>query len=386
MGSNAGMMHRPDYRHSLLNLLASISGGFGLSADIYPPLRSLPAEQLAGRSTILFVIDGLGYAFLQRFPDSFLYRHAQERLTSVFPSTTASAITSYFTGVAPQQHAITGWFTYFRELGSVATVLPFYPRHGGPGYEQQGFTPDQFIGAQPLSQQLGVRSHVIYPAYIVDSAYSRASCGNARRYGYKDMPELFGLIRELADREEHGLILAYWPALDSLAHLHGTDSMEVEQHFRLLDRMCAQHLPKLSAGNNILISADHGLINTDSEHTLHLSDHPALADTLTLPLCGEPRSVFCYVHADRAKVFEDYVQDNLEHACTLRRSMELLDEGYFGLGKPDPRLQQRIGDYTLLMKDNFILKDRLPNEKPFTQIGVHGGLSAEEMFIPLIIL
>jgi hypothetical protein len=48
-------------------------------------------------------------------------------------------------------------------------------------------------------------------------------------------------------------------------------------------------------------------------------------------------------------------------------------------------LHERIGDYTLLMKDCAIIKDWLPGERHYAQIGVHGGLSSQEMYVPLIV-
>ena len=35
------------------------------------------------------------------------------------------------------------------------------------------------------------------------------------------------------------------------------------------------------------------------------------------------------------------------------------------------RLASRVGDYTLLMKDDWTIKDWLPGEKPFRMLGVH---------------
>jgi hypothetical protein len=33
-----------------------------------------------------------------------------------------------------------------------------------------------------------------------------------------------------------------------------------------------------------------------------------------------------------------------------------------------------------------VLRDRLPSEKAYTQIGVHGGLSATELQVPLCVI
>ena len=375
---------KPDYSRSLVNLMASISAGLGGQQTDYPTLAEVPPAELEGRNVLLMVIDGMGYDFLQRFPDSFLYRHLSARLTSVFPSTTASAMTSYFTAAGPQQHAITGWHTYLKEIGCVVTILPFVPRYGGNSLIQAGYTPAQFFGHAPLSHRLDLPSHVVYPEYIVDSAYSQASSGTAQRHGYSNMADMFRITTELLQQPGPRYVFSYCSTLDNLAHRHGVASAQVLAHFRELDALCEQYLAPLAGSHPMFISADHGLIDTDPAHTIYLDEHPPLAHSLTLPLCGEARAVFCYVHPHRSKAFEEYVRDALGHACTMHSSDELIAKGYFGLGTPHPTLAERVGDYTLLMKDNYVLRDRLPQEKPYELIGVHGGLSPEELFTPLI--
>ena len=55
------------------------------------------------------------------------------------------------------------------------------------------------------------------------------------------------------------------------------------------------------------------------------------------------------------------------------------------MGLPHPRLHERIGDYTLIMKEKAVIKDWLPGEPRYVQIGVHGGVTAQEMYVPLIV-
>jgi hypothetical protein len=105
----------PDYGGgSIVNLMASLIRAQGGVAD-YPNLRLLPPEAIQGHTNVLLlVIDGLGANWLaERSPTGILSRHQLGTITSVFPTTTASAITTFLTGDAPQQHGITGWFTYF---------------------------------------------------------------------------------------------------------------------------------------------------------------------------------------------------------------------------------------------------------------------------------
>src|SRR5438045_3802303 len=93
----------------------------------HPPLRMLHEEDFASaRNIVLLIIDGLGDNFLRkRAKGGELERRRRGALTSVFPSTTASAITTSYTGRTPLEHGVTGWFTFFSRAGCVAAALPF---------------------------------------------------------------------------------------------------------------------------------------------------------------------------------------------------------------------------------------------------------------------
>lgn len=378
---------RPDYKRSIVNLAASLAQALGGEDRGYAPLDQLPRSDLAGRPVILLIIDGLGDNFLQSYPESFLGRHRRTRITSVFPPTTATAVTSFFTGVAPRQHAITGWHTYFRELGAVITILPFMPRFGGSPVSGAGIFPDSLIALPSLLDTLDIRSHVILPHFLMDSDYSRMLSGSALRHGYQNLPEMFHCLQDLAERQRGSLLIAYWPELDSLAHSRGIWSPESAAHFLDLDRHCRDFLaPLVEKGAAVIVSSDHGLIDTSEESVIHLEEHPELASLLTLPLCGEPRCAYCYVRSGEELAFEQYIMERLKHVCTLRKSSQLIEDGYFGTGSTSPKLVERTGEYTLLMKENFIIRDRLLNEKGHRHRGVHGGLTADELYVPLIVL
>lgn len=380
-------MLKPDYHNSIVNLVASLSNALGVGAEKYEPLALLEGLKLSDRPLILLIVDGLGDNFLQRHRHSFLYRHRCGRLSSVFPPTTATAITSFFTGVGPQQHGITGWYTYFRELGTVVTVLPFIPRYGGASFEEADISPAQLVVQGSLLNKLALPSHVILPQHLIDSSYSCFLSGRATRHGYKSLPEMFACIEKLANLDSSGLVIAYWAGLDSYAHEHGIDSPEVEALFRELDLGCQKTLSLLAErGHRIIISSDHGLIDCPEDKAIHLDEHPRLASMLTLPLCGEPRCAYCYVRSDRREEFERYITEELSLACELKKSREMISEGFFGLGQPARQLEERVGEYVLLMRDKYTLQDRILSEKRYRLHGVHGGLSEEELYVPLILI
>jgi arylsulfatase A-like enzyme len=383
-------MPLPDYQGgSIVNLMSSLLGGLDGVPNGYAPCPALPAAEVAEyRQVALMVVDGLGYEYLTRHQGgSRLAALCRARLTSVFPSTTAAAVTTFLTGDAPQQHGLTGWHMYFRELGAVLAVLPGVPRYGGVPLRQAGIDAARLFGHTPLSERWSRSSYTVTPRQIAHSDFNLAHQGKARVKPYETLDEFFALTTQLlrAD-EESKFVYAYWPELDQICHETGVASVETAWHFRRWDEGFGRFLKQIAGtGTLVVVSADHGLIDTAPERTIDLDVHPALADGLVLPLCGERRVAYAYVKPERREFFEAYVSSELGAGIELHRGRDLIDADWFGLGPPHPRLAERIGDYVLLMKENYIVKDWLPTERHYEQIGVHGGTSDEEMGVPLIV-
>jgi hypothetical protein len=372
-----------------VNLMASLILGLDGEPHGYAPLRALESGQLQRyRSIVLLVIDGLGHRYLTTSgAGGTLRAHLQDRITSVFPTTTATAITSFYTGVAPQQHGLTGWHTWLRELGCVLKVLPARARCGGPPLGELKIDAARLFGHSPVFERLRAQSHVVAPRFIAHSDFNLAHRGRAAVRDYETLEEMFGEISRIV-RAPGGrrYVYAYWPELDRLAHEHGIGSEAAQAHLAELDAGFARFLDRLAGSDTLVVAtADHGIIDTTPESQIDLGDHPDLAETLVLPLCGEPRVAYCYVRPGRMRDFEHYVGTTLAAYARLWPSRELVARNYFGTGVPHPRLEERIGDYTLIMKDNYVIRDWLFGEPHYVQIGVHGGLSEQELYVPLIV-
>ncbi len=381
----------PDYGGgSIVNLMASAELGLGGRASSYAPLRVLDPVQVAThRNLVLLVIDGLGFDYLQAAGSAtWLWGQGPHRLTSVFPSTTAAAVTTFLTADAPQQHALTGWHMYFRELGAVLAVLPGEPRYGGVSLQQAGIDPQALFGHVPWFDRLAVDSFILSPRSIAESDYSLAHRGRAQIRDYSSLAECLAGIRHLVQgtAPRRRCIYAYWPLFDHLCHVHGIGSRQASEHLYAVDAAIADFVRRIRGTDTlVLIIADHGLLDTDPDGLLHLDGHPELEDCLMLPLSGERRAAFAYPWPGRAEEFVRRVEERFEGRVAVLESGELLRRGAFGLGDPHPRLAERIGVYTLLPADNCVVVDRLLGESDFAQIGVHGGTSAAEMYVPLVI-
>jgi len=375
---------RPDYAGgSLVNLIASIVAARGGRA-LHSPLKNLRHETLRdARNLVLLVIDGLGDNYLmRRGAGGALASRRRASMTSVFPSTTASAITTSYTGCTPLEHGLTGWFTYFGEAGCVAAALPFRSRGDMLTLARRGVTPAQIYVSPSLFEALPVRSIVVTHRDIVDSEYNSRHCSGAQRVAYDTLDELAaGIEAAVKSGAERKFVYSYWPVYDMLSHRYGSDSREAFAALEAIDAAFEALVARLSGTETVLIAtADHGFIDVAPEESFELPS--SLASLLRFPLCGERRVVYCHVHD--AKMFGEKAKDWLGERADVMPSRALVDEGWFGPGTPHPRFAERIGDVALVMRGRYTVKDWTAGESRHLHIGNHGGTHEDEMLIPLV--
>ena len=135
-----------------------------------------------------------------------------------------------------------------------------------------------------------------------------------------------------------------------------------------------------------MVTADHGFIDVRPESCLDAASTPGLAPMLSRPLCGEPRVAYCYVRSDFHADFPRRAREGLAGAARVIESASMVENGWFGLADPHPRLLERIGDFALVMEADHAIRDRVEGEKRFRHVGVHGGVSREEMEVPLVVV
>ncbi len=375
-------MVRPDYSgNGFVNLVASLVEANG-GAPRHALLQSLPVAELrAARNVVFVIVDGLGDNYLRsRGPHGHLARHRRGAISAVFPSTTASAITTSFTGATPLEHGLTGWFTYFSEAACVGAPLPFQRRGEKASL---GIAPGRIFVERSLFDTLAVRSIVVSYRPIIDTLYNRHHCGSAERRAYDKLDEFVDeTVRAVKSGTERKFVYAYWPEFDALAHRHGVASTEVRAHFDALDAAFGELLARLAGSDALVVlSADHGFVDSPPEASVELPR--ALSAMLRFPLCGERRVAFCHVH-DR-KAFIEKAKAILQDRSEVRPSQDLLDEGWFGPGRAHPHFAERIGDVALVMQGRGTVKDWVPGEPRHLHIGNHGGMSEDEMRIPLVV-
>jgi hypothetical protein len=377
-------MPLPNYEDgSIVNLASSISGAFG-NPSSYKPLKALDSESLKGKNIVFVILDGLGYNALRRFgKDSFVYRNLRTKATSVFPSDTAACMASFFSARSVQQHAITGWFLPRNRF--LTGILNFFP-------ELNWFLSRLRMVWKGTSNGsfLRIRTAKIYfvaPSFFIRPWYDLFSIGNPYLVAYDAFSDAVNKVKTIIlNDNERKYVALYCYKFDDTFHTYGTRSKKGRAVFSEVDKALESLSNSISGSNTtMIITADHGMVDTRKSELIRLMDHPELLDMLEIPPLGDSRVAYLYVRSSMSGQFEQYVRKELGKFCSLHRSEDLIKKGYFGLFEPNKELFSSVGNYTLIMKGNFAIQDLIHLNSNHKKAH-HGALSEDEMYVPVSVI
>ena len=395
LGTRSVPSHAPAFPLPTAAVLPDYGAGgiYGLAGSLRAWLHDRHAGWEAGEVAageravvVLLVFDGLGDRFLNTLgAGSLLHAHRRGCLTSVFPSTTASALTTLLTGVSPAVHGLNGWFIHDRRFGGVIAPLPLMQRGGE---ELAAFRlMSRLCPTPPMFHHACRPVNLVSPADIAFSRFSRHHARGAHVEPYQGLDDFGDTILAMVDAlsASGGLVHAYYPKFDALSHHHGCRSIEARRCFARLDALFGWLLERLAGRDvRVIVTADHGFIDSPAEQRIELEPDGEVADMLAAPLFGERRLAFCAVRDGAGRDFEAWARTSLAGKAVVISGQECLASGLLGPGKPHSRLVERVGTHVLLMEPGWTIVDQVEGETPFELIGVHGGLTADEMQVPLI--
>ncbi len=384
----------PDYDGgSTVNLMASLIAARGGTSP-HEPLRGLEVAPLSGVDTLFYmVLDGRGLHQLRAHLDNglgrrFFAKHAYRELTTVFPATTAAAVTTFDTGSSPAEHGILSWYLHLPDLGVVSTVLRTTTRIGAPLLPEP-FDMRAYYRVPSYVETMPVHRGLLSYGDIPEVPFGRVGTRWDDRRSYLDLDGLRDTVAAFATEApgEKRFAYVYWPRYDGLCHEHGIGHDEVATHFEELDTMLAQLMDRLAGTNSALcILADHGLVDVDAERCIDVARIDGFMDCLAVAPSGDQRQLSCFVRPRAEQRFLEIVERELSHACVCIPGEALLEAGAFGPGVHHDALRSRLGDYVLLCKDDHSLIHTPPGLEPMVMPGSHGGMSEPEIKIPLFVV
>jgi len=224
----------------------------------------------------------------------------------------------------------------------------------------------------------------IGPARFAGSGLTEAALRGAEHRGADRMEDRPGLA---AGALRHGtpLVYLYVGELDHTGHKHGWRSPQWLAQLERLDAAMAELARRVPAGTRIILSADHGMVDTDADHRIELTAHRELVRDV-VAVAGEPRLTHLHVadgNADlAAEVAHRYRQVLGERAVWIGTREQAAEH----LGALSPRARGVVGDVVVAMAGTWVLVDpRVHSEPAIAMPGVHGSFTPAEVRVPLLV-
>jgi len=335
------------------------------------PLDALP--DIAAKSTraVLLVVDGLGWNQLsaRHHLAPTLAAASGGPITTVAPSTTATALTSIATGTPPGEHGVVGYRIKTHE-GVMNCLRWSTPK----GDAHNSVVPQDF---QPIPPFLGSGPPVVTQAEFRTTGFTKAHLRECEWFGWYTP---FSIVSQTQAALATGarFVYAYYDGLDKIAHAHGLGSAHYEHELRGVDRLVADLRAELPDDTALLVTADHGLVEVgDRVEPLD----PAVA-AIASSFSGEARFLWCHGRSDRVEDLMDAAIAAHGSQCWVVSRQQMLDEHWFGpIITHDAR--SRLGEVAIIPHEPIALLEPGSPDTSWLR-GRHGSLTADEMLVPLL--
>jgi hypothetical protein len=356
----------PDYEGGCTSNVMSV-----LVEDPDDPPAWFPTGVAGADQIVLLVLDGLGWEQMQDRLRLLRGLTAMEGvpITTVAPTTTATALTSISTGLTPGEHGVIGYRMSVED--DVLNVLRWSTSKG----DAREVIPPESI--QHNVAFGGQRPPVVVRAEFRDSGFSRAHLGGCRHVPYR-MPST--LVAEILNQLRSGepFVYAYYDGVDKVAHEYGLDEF-YDSELVFIDRMVEYLLQSLPPGVALVITADHGHVDVGD------NVFPPAPEVLAQVARQSGEARFRWLHAHPGAT-ADLLSAATEHhgdvAWVVSRE-QTLDESWFG-PKVLPAALARLGDVALAAREPIAFED--PDDSgPFVLQGRHGSMTPAEVLVPLLV-
>jgi predicted AlkP superfamily pyrophosphatase or phosphodiesterase len=364
----------------------------------------LPAPLSAlenARNVVLVIVDGMGYMNMKKklrelpFFQSLYDENRILPATSVFPSTTAASLASIYLGLDPISHGLLEWYLFLDEAGIIVETLPFIAHNPAEreGFKRLRLQIDVLFEGTAVTESLarkGVECHALLPEAVAESEFSKQMMKKSSRTGYSKLEDVPSLLSDILSRGRRTFVTIYYPGVDTAGHIHGPSSEEYLEEMKKVDRFVSEIARVKRNDTTMLITADHGQIDVDPGKTLYLNDFDWFDKLLSpnpvggiIHPYGSPRDVI--IRTPYPKKMQTKLEEELAEYGDVVNTRHLTMNEYFGKGDMAGCFTSRAGDLWILPGTGRAVWYRHYDDEKISFKGLHGGLTPEEILVPISI-
>jgi predicted AlkP superfamily pyrophosphatase or phosphodiesterase len=350
-----------------------------VAALMAPPGRRprwVPEPAAAAGAVVLLVLDGLGWEQLRDRAGlaPTLSAMVGGAITSVVPSTTATALTSLVVGAPPAGHGVVGYRVAVQGPGGpeVMNVLKWRT----PSGDARSFVdPAAFQALAPFG---GRPVPVVSKAAFAGTGFTEAHQRGARQVSWHEASGVAVDVRRLVESGEP-FVYAYYDGVDRVAHVYGFDA-HYEAELAAADRLAADLLAVLDGDTALVVTADHGQVEVGPR--LVELDREVMAEVALVS--GEPR--FRWLHCRQGEAAADGLAERCRalygDRAWVRTYGQVSAEGWLG-GPVTAEVRSRLGDVALAPFAPVAFME--PGEAGESRLVCrHGSLTPAEMYVPFL--
>lgn len=376
----------PDYNHCILNLITSILKSYKVETK-YNSLEKLDKLlEKQYKNVVLVILDGMGENILKNIsPDGIFSKNKIDVITSVYPSTTTAAMTTYYSGKPPIETGWLAWTQYFKEYGRNIDVFKQADSSTGEKLKVKNLKISDIIGYETVYEKIkkqnkAIKTYEIMPSYCEKRANITMVANTVE--------EMCESIVTLCKNTENKFVIAYQDNPDGIIHKTGCYSEETKKFILETEKEFEKMLQDLKDTNTLVIlSADHG--HQDINETIDILELEEIQECLIMPPSLESRMIGFFVKDNKRKEFENKFDRLFKDKFILYSKEEFLKSNLLGYGDKHKKIEEFIGDYiaiaiadTRIKIGTYLAREmQHPDEKKST----HCGLTKNEMEVPLIV-
>lgn len=376
----------PNYNHCILNLITSILKNYEVETK-YNTLEKIDKLlEKKYRNVVLVILDGMGENILKNIsPNGIFSKNKIDEITSVYPSTTTAAMTTYYSGKPPIETGWIAWSQYFKEYGRNIDVLPERDSYTGEKLKVKNQKILDIIGYKTVYEQIkeknsNIETYEIMPSYCEKKTKLTMTANTVE--------EMCESIVTLCKNTQNKFVIAYNDNPDGIIHKNGCYSEETKKFILQAEQEFEKMLQKLKCTNTLIIlSADHG--HQDINETIDILELKEIQECLIMPPTLESRMIGFFVKYNKRKEFENIFNKLFQDKYILYSKEDLLKSNLLGYGNRHKKIEDFIGDYIAIAVSDvrinigtYLSREmKHPDEKKST----HCGLTKNEMEVPLIV-